>query len=105
MDAVDTHVNHDRARFHHVCLHKSGGAHRRDQNVRATAVRGDIARERVAERDGGVGVFRFLDQNGRHRLADNVAAAQHDDFRAFDFDLRPDEQFVHARRRARQKTT
>ena len=67
-------------------------------------MRGDVARVRMAKRDRRVGVSGFLNQNGGHRFADDVPAAQDDDFHPFDFHLRPEEQLLHACRCAGDKT-
>ena len=52
---------------------KPGAADGRHQHVRLAGDRGQVARARVADRDGGVRVH----QQQRHRLAHDVAAPEH----------------------------
>ena len=42
----------------------------------------------MADRDGGVGVFRLLAEDGSHRFSDDVAATEDDDFGAVGIVLR-----------------
>lgn len=99
-DAVDAHVHHHGAGADHVRFHEVRDAHRGDEDVRAAAVRSDVSCARVDERDGGVSMFRLLAKDGGHRLANNITATEHDDFRAGDFHTAADEQLVNACGRA-----
>ena len=101
--AVDAHVNHRRAGLDHVRLHKFGDAHRGNQNVRAPAMRRDVARGGMANRHRRVRVFALLAKHRGHRFADDVAAAQNHHLRAVGFHVRAHEQFANARRRAGPK--
>ena len=101
--AVHAHVNHRCARLDHVGLHKFRNPHRRDQDVCAPAMRLDVAGGGMTDRHRGVRAPALLAQHGRHRFADNVAAAEHDDFRAFRFHAGADQQFHDARRCAGAK--
>ena len=60
----------------------AGHADRGDEHVGVERVPGEVARVRVADRDGRV----RLQQQVRHRLADDVAAADHDRARAVELD-------------------
>ena len=58
----------------------------------------------MTDRDRRVRSLPFLAQQRGHRFADNVAAAEHDDFRAFGFHTRTHQQFYDTRRCAGPKT-
>ena len=72
--AVDADVDHDRARLDPVALDHPVAADGGDQHVGAAADLGEVARARVADRDGRVGA----EQQRGHRLADEVRAADDD---------------------------
>ena len=57
-DAVDSHVNHDRAGLDHVRLDKFGRTEGGDQNIGPAAMGGNVARLGMADRDRGAGVRR-----------------------------------------------
>ncbi len=82
IDAVHADIDDDRARLDHVGLDEMRLAHRGDEDVGAAAMLGDVFAARMEQRHGRVGVLVLLQEDRRHRLADDVAAAQHDDFRA-----------------------
>ena len=63
-------------------------------------MRRDVARTGMADGDRGVGVLGFLDENRRHRFADDVAAPEDDDFRALGADAAADEELLNAGRSA-----
>src|SRR5215210_2934044 len=95
--AVDADVDNGRALLHHRGRQHPGRAHRRDDDVGARGLGGEVAGSRVAEGDGRVAV----QEEQRRGLADDVAAADHDRIGA----LQPDpvlvQQREHAERRPR----
>ena len=91
---VHADVDDHRARLDHVRRHERGHPDGGDEHVGVERVPLQIARVRVAERHGRV---RLLQQVG-HRLADDVAAADHDRARAVELDLVLLEQRHHSAR-------
>jgi len=77
-DAVDPHVDDGRTRLDHVGRHEARLADGGDDDVGGADDRGEILRPAVADGDSGVASHPFLDQERRHRLADNFAAADDD---------------------------
>ena len=67
-------------------------------------MRFDVARGRVADCDRRIRAFGLLTQYCRHRFADDVAASQNHNLRAFNFHLRTNQYFTNAGRRAGLKT-
>ena len=63
-------------------------------------MRFDVARGRVANSDGAIRRTALLAEHRSHRFADDVAAPEHDDFRAFGLHTGTHEQFHDARRGA-----
>src|SRR5262245_51174930 len=72
--AVDTNVDHSRAGLHEVACDEPGTPDRCYQDVSLSANNRKVARLRVADRDSGI----RIEQQHRHRLADNITAANHD---------------------------
>ena len=70
---VDADVDHDRAGLHPVAADHLGAADGGDEDVGAPAQPGEVARFRVRDRDGAA----LVDQELRHRLADDVRAPDH----------------------------
>ncbi len=76
-------INDRRAGADPVWLDEAGFAHGGNENVGATNNFGKIARFRMTDGDGSVGVH----QQKGHGLADDVTATEHDGVGAFDRDL------------------
>ena len=96
VEAVDADVN-DRGAWLHVRLgHKAGAANRRDEHIRFRRKLRQIGRARMRDGHGRVA----MQQQERHRLADDVAAADDDGARPGDRNVRPLEDFDDAGRRA-----
>nr|CUV15163.1 protein of unknown function [Ralstonia solanacearum] len=76
--AVHAHVDDDRARLDHVSRDDVAAADGGHDDVGLAGVGGQIARLAVADGDGGAG----LQQQHRHRLADDVRGAHHHGTRA-----------------------
>ena len=98
--AVHADVDHDRARLDHRRRQRVGAADGGDDDVGAARVLGEIGRAAVADGDGRVG----LQQQQRHRLADGVAAADHDRVLAAQVDAGALDQRHAAPRRARAES-
>ncbi len=73
-----------------------GASHGGDHDIGAADGFREIARFRMADGDGGVGVH----EEQRHGLADDIAAAEDDGVRAFDWNFAAAENFHHAERGA-----
>ena len=76
------HVDHRGAGRDEIAGDQAGPADGGHQNIGAAAFLGQIRGARMADGDRGV----FLQQHQRHRLADDVAAAQHHRVAAVDRD-------------------
>ena len=96
---VDADVHHRGAWLHEVGRDEAGPSHGRHQDVRLPARGREVGRARMAHRHRGVAV----QQQERHRLADDVAAAEHHRPLARDLNLLALEHLDHARRRARHQ--
>ena len=72
-DAVDADIDHGRARLDPVAAHHLGAARGGDQDVGAARHGGQVAGARMGQSDGAM----FGQQQRRHRLADDVGAADH----------------------------
>ena len=79
-DLVCADIDDGGARFEPVGLHVAGFAHGGDDDVRAANDVGKIAGFGMADGDGGICVH----QKKRHRLADDIAAAEDDGVGSFD---------------------
>ena len=79
-DAIRAYINDRGAGLDPAGLDETGLAHGGDNDVSAADHFGEVARFRMANRDGGVGVH---EEKG-HGLADDVAAAEDDGVCAFD---------------------
>ena len=96
---VDADVDHGRARLDPVAAHHFRPADRGDQQIGAAAHRRQIAG--LGMRDGHGGVFG--QQKLRHRLADDVGAADHHRFEAGERGMHGLRQHDAAERRARHQ--
>ena len=72
-DAVDADIDHRGAGLDPVAAHHLGLADRGDQDVGAARHRRQVARARMGDRHGAM----LGEQQRRHRLADDVGAADH----------------------------
>ena len=97
VDAVHADVDHGRAGLDPVGADHPRAADGGDQDVGAAADLGEVARARVADGDRRVG----SEQQLRHRLAEQVRAADHDGLGALERRAGLREQQHHAGRRAR----
>ena len=97
--AVHADVDDGRARLHHVGRHEPGPADGGDEDVGAARVLGEIRRARVADRHGRV----LREEQHRHRLADDLAAADDDRLLALQLDPVLGEHHHHARGRRRHE--
>ena len=88
-DFVGAHIDHCGAGIDPIGGDEAGLAHGGDNDVGATHDVGEIARFRMANGNGGVGVH----EQERHGFANNVAAAENDSVGAFDGDMVATENF------------
>jgi hypothetical protein len=99
LEGINTDANYHRAGAHHLReneVRPSGGDY---QNVGENCKLRQILSLRMANADG-----RFvLHQHQRHRCANDIAGADHNDILVFERDLLVFEQFQHAVGRARRK--
>ena len=92
-------VHHRRARLHERSRDEAGTADRGHQDVGSRRHRREVRCFRMADRHRRVP----LQQQHRHRLPDNLAAADHHRVRTRHRDAAPDEQLDDAGRRARHE--
>src|SRR5207237_1780682 len=93
LDGVGAHIDDRSTGFQPIGLHEPGFAHGGNDDVGAADDFGKVARFGVADGDGRVGVH----EQKRHRLADNIAAAEHAGVGPLDADL-AGERNLHATR-------
>ena len=79
---MNADVNHDSARFQHIRFQQARYAGRRHHDIRLSGHRGQIRRTAVANCDGRIS----SQQQHRHRLADDIAAADNHGVLAGQFD-------------------
>jgi hypothetical protein len=98
-NTIGAHIDDRGARPDPIGLHVSGAAHGRHDDVRVAQHSGKIARLRVTDRHRGIGMH----QKQRHRLSNDVAAAQHHCVRAFNRNIVAAQYFHASRRSARHQ--
>ena len=102
-DPVDSYINHHRAFLHHVGFHKFRLADCGDQNIRATADRGQIARSRMRDGHRGVAAAAFIHQQKGQRFSNDHRAAEDNHICTGGLDSALDKQSLAAEWRARNE--
>ena len=95
-DAIDADVDYGGAGRDVIGSDHGGASHGGDDDIGAADSFGEVARFRMADGDGGVGVH----EEKRHGLADDVAAAEDGCVFAFDWNFAAAQNFHHAERGA-----
>ena len=95
LGAIDAHVDHGRTRLDHLRRHEPLPADSGHEDVGAPRVAREIVGARVADRHGHV----LGEEQHRHRLADDLAAADHHGLLALQLHAVLREHHHHARRR------
>ena len=95
-DAIDADVNYGGAGRDVIGSDHGGASHGGDYDIGAAYGFREIARFRMADGDGGVGVH----EEKRHGFADDIAAAEDGCVCAFDWNFAAAEDFHHAERGA-----
>src|SRR5207249_4354283 len=88
-----------------LSFYKAWASYRCDENVRAARNFSEIARARMDHRHRRVAALAFVHEQKRERLANDHAAANHDDVRSGDLDSAFDQQPLTTERRARHKSS